>query len=158
MSCPMARPKRIGKSYVWLESPTGELQITMGPHWPGVLVVIVMIFGGTWITFTIIANMTVKSVLEKYLFMLSTIFFMTSTTAALLCTACSDPGIVRATPISDRDDVEEELNNCPYCETCSIYQPEKLNIRHCYECDVCIQGLDHHCPWMGKCIGAKNMK
>lgn len=28
---------------------------------------------------------------------------------------------------------------------------------HCEECEVCIEGYDHHCPWTSKCIGKKNL-
>lgn len=28
--------------------------------------------------------------------------------------------------------------------------------QHCAECNYCIEDLDHHCPWSGKCIGRKN--
>lgn len=27
---------------------------------------------------------------------------------------------------------------------------------HCEYCDVCCEDLDHHCPWVGKCIGKYN--
>ena len=29
---------------------------------------------------------------------------------------------------------------------------------HCFECEVCIEGYDHHCPWVTKCIGKGNIK
>ena len=29
--------------------------------------------------------------------------------------------------------------------------------RHCYECQVCVDDLDHHCPWTGKCIGKRTL-
>jgi hypothetical protein len=158
MSSHWARPKRLGKSYVWLESPEGELQITMGPHWPGVIAVVLMVLAGTWMDFSVIDNIppTRRSLL--LLFKASSIFFVISTIVALFLTACSDPGIVRVTPISDKDDADDDLSNTSYCEICSVHQPERLQIRHCYDCDVCIMGHDHHCPWMGKCIGKKNMR
>lgn len=156
--CSWARPKRLGKSYVWLESPTGELKVTMGPHWPGVLVVIAMIIGGTYVSFNIIGNIEVTRFWIINSAKVSSVFFFGATIAALLMTACTDPGIVRVTPILSEEIKEEEMMNTTYCEVCSVHQPENMGIRHCYECDLCIMGHDHHCPWMGKCIGKKNMK
>lgn len=28
---------------------------------------------------------------------------------------------------------------------------------HCDDCDACVEELDHHCPWTGKCIAKGNM-
>ena len=28
---------------------------------------------------------------------------------------------------------------------------------HCYDCNACVLELDHHCPWMGKCVGKYNL-
>jgi palmitoyltransferase ZDHHC9/14/18 len=41
-----------------------------------------------------------------------------------------------------------------YCGNCSIYRPPRTI--HCYSCGGCIEKLDHHCPWLGTCIGKRN--
>lgn len=38
----------------------------------------------------------------------------------------------------------------------STYQPP--DGQHCPDCNVCIEGYDHHCVWMGTCIGKKNYR
>lgn len=42
------------------------------------------------------------------------------------------------------------------CGSCQFERP--IRARHCGFCGACIEGLDHHCPWSGKCIGQNNMK
>ena len=33
----------------------------------------------------------------------------------------------------------------------------KRRTYHCDICDVCVDGYDHHCVFVGKCIGRGNM-
>lgn len=40
--------------------------------------------------------------------------------------------------------------------TCNIYKPPRAS--HCDICGVCIEKMDHHCPWLGTCIGKRNYK
>ena len=71
----------------------------------------------------------------------------------LFLTGCSDPGIVR--PGSRlAEDVAGSFGR--YCHVCQVCQPR--GTYHCDDCAACIEELDHHCPWMGKCVGKKNMK
>lgn len=54
------------------------------------------------------------------------------------------------------EDHEELLE----CEKCLILteQAQKHKIVHCEECDICVQGFDHHCGVLGNCIGKQNIK
>jgi palmitoyltransferase ZDHHC9/14/18 len=42
------------------------------------------------------------------------------------------------------------------CGACGLKRPSNAN--HCYDCGVCVEDLDHHCPWTGKCIGKNNIR
>lgn len=48
------------------------------------------------------------------------------------------------------------LTKIKYCATCDIYRPPRTV--HCGLCNCCIERLDHHCPWLGTCIGKRNYK
>ena len=41
-----------------------------------------------------------------------------------------------------------------FCPVCSVDQ--LLRSKHCNVCQMCIATYDHHCPWLGTCIGEKN--
>jgi len=46
---------------------------------------------------------------------------------------------------------EEVENFCPYCLIRQNYK-----ITHCLICENCVDEFDHHCFWVGNCIGKKN--
>merc|ERR1712008_441512 len=45
----------------------------------------------------------------------------------------------------------EELR---WCKVCRVYQP--LRTKHCRDCGRCVRTHDHHCPWVGSCVGENN--
>jgi palmitoyltransferase ZDHHC9/14/18 len=42
-----------------------------------------------------------------------------------------------------------------FCEKCQIHVAKRT--LHCYTCKRCVEDMDHHCPWVGKCIGRHNL-
>ncbi|KAA0148163.1 hypothetical protein FNF27_03182 [Cafeteria roenbergensis] len=87
---------------------------------------------------------------------------MTVATLLLLAWAdFSDPFAPQQTP-SELARQRAELAEAGYdahtlstCAHCSIVR--ELDTKHCYACDRCVHGIDHHCPWHGKCIGSVNL-
>ena len=51
---------------------------------------------------------------------------------------------------------ENKLNKITYCKTCDVLRPPRTF--HCNKCQMCVEVHDHHCVWVGTCIGKRNIK
>lgn len=93
------------------------------------------------------------------LFIISTIFIFLS--------GLSDPGIIKRNDKSiielknkSRDRKTIYMSQLGYfrrykiCTTCNIIRP--LRASHCGICNNCVIKMDHHCPWLGTCVGKRN--
>jgi len=113
---------------------------SIGPHWPGVVFVIALLVGSTQYICSTWPWASWPSVL-----------FCVVCFVLLALTSCTDPGFVSVSATATDD--SEEL--C-FCEDCQLYRPDSAF--HCDYCGRCVDGWDHHCVWMGQCIGKDNYK
>jgi len=76
----------------------------------------------------------------------------------------SDPGIIPREPaptkrpsrILNKKLADNSIERWRWCDTCNVYRPPRCH--HCSDCDNCVDGFDHHCPWVGNCIAARNYR
>eukprot|EP00928_Gymnodinium_smaydae_P072862 TRINITY_DN56148_c0_g1_i1.p1 TRINITY_DN56148_c0_g1~~TRINITY_DN56148_c0_g1_i1.p1 ORF type:complete len:518 (+),score=91.22 TRINITY_DN56148_c0_g1_i1:110-1663(+) len=51
---------------------------------------------------------------------------------------------------------EWQPGKATWCKKCNLSRPERAH--HCTICQACVLRMDHHCPWIGNCVGFKNQK
>uniref|UniRef100_A0A6B2LA05 Palmitoyltransferase n=1 Tax=Arcella intermedia TaxID=1963864 RepID=A0A6B2LA05_9EUKA len=91
--------------------------------------------------------------------------------SSLLMTSFMDPGIIpRTKSPAPEEEGEEKLPQSiamttphktftfesKWCNTCKLYRPPRSS--HCSICDNCVMEFDHHCPWVGNCVGKRNYR
>ena len=81
------------------------------------------------------------------------VFFVTYTLTCIM-----DPGIITPDYYMENYDVDKmKLENYRICKKCNAIRDLDRGVEHCIDCDICIIGNDHHCPWSSKCVGKKNI-
>ena len=73
-------------------------------------------------------------------------------------TSVRQESTVASNPL-DQEAEEEDFNplafiELKFCTVCHLEMP--LRTKHCKQCDQCVATHDHHCPWIGTCIGERN--
>ena len=133
----------------------------MGPHWFGPPVVLTLLWAASWY-FIHHSWLRVGPITATIC-----VGWASLATFYLSDTCYRDPGIVIP---QDEDFLgapgsgSNNKNQRPpppsrqhrWCDICQTYQPPTG--AHCPECNVCVSGYDHHCAWMGCCIGEGNYK
>jgi hypothetical protein len=81
--------------------------------------------------------------------------FFGACTYLLTDVSLRDPGICLHKEVPESVS-PSEMSQWKWCDFCHVYQAP--GGAHCPECNVCIAGYDHHCVWMGTCIGKRNYR
>ena len=139
---------KLGNTYTFFADEKGNPLIIIGPHWPLALGVIIC-FSVFFFSVTIYFRKFISYLSLTFGYLLY-LFFLIS----YLLTALINPGY----PKHDENALyNKNKDKSGFCLVCNIYLSLEKKTKHCQFCNICVEGMDHHCPWTGKCIGKKNL-
>ena len=140
--------KKLGNSYSFFGDIYGNPKIIIGPHWP-LYACVTFVFSLGFFSMIIFLGKYLTVFIKLVGFIVYFLFFFSYSYTALI-----NPGY----PKHDIDSITgEPRKKFYYCSTCKMFVNREKNTSHCPDCDICVEGHDHHCPWTGKCIGKNNL-
>lgn len=154
---PLRRGIDTGTHYVFCGG-----RVVIGPDWKALLMSLFIIIAPIGVFLGFIAPYLGREV--SWSLVAVTCVLAAVALGLLLATALRDPGFY---PRSDelgyrlRSPTREYGVNgytvtTKFCTTCAHYRPPRCS--HCAVCDNCVDKFDHHCPWVGTCIGRRNYR
>jgi hypothetical protein len=132
----------------------------------GVVLLIVFLWFSWWINIALPWNLFSSILGLFHVYFINFCFVMVLSSYFRSCFL--NPGTVPANWIPEGATVEElekakntsynphNVSKVVWCHTCQNFKPRRAT--HCRDCDCCILKMDHHCPWIGNCVGHRNYK
>lgn len=139
---------KLGNCHAFFGNESGDPLFIIGPQWP------------MFIALTAIVNLIIYFLLIKFWSYYSIFFrglgIFCATFFQITFTHCFvvNPGFPK-NDIGRQSGIPKE--NYKFCPECKFYYDLTKKVNHCFDCGICIEGYDHHCPWVSKCIGRKNL-
>lgn len=81
------------------------------------------------------------------------LILFTITNLLFVWTCHKDPGYIQKPKNVSFEKLVNKLDPNSLCPTCEVMCT--LESRHCFICNRCVEGFDHHCQWVNNCIGEK---
>ena len=118
-------------------------KFSIGPHWYMTLFLHVLIIILECVIYIFIIKML------HYFFLIGFIFVIIIAIIMVDRASLIHPDIAM-------NKIPDNYNNS-FCNKCKVYFNIHDKVTHCNFCEVCIKNLDHHCVWIGKCVGKNNL-
>ena len=118
-------------------------KICIGPHWYLAVVSNALITILLFTMYNCLVDKDVQTYSKMIYYFLSFFIYFFFNRCALI-----NPGIIQRKNI--------DVNNMEYCNICQVYYNSDDKVEHCKMCNICVEKMDHHCVWVGKCVGKNN--
>ena len=138
---------KLGNTYAFFGDKNGVPLIVIGPHWhmyAWFCSIMTLVYCYFLIHFWYYMNFFFKLAgLCSFL-----TYFISYTYTFLV-----NPGIPK---LDENAILGKPRGKYNFCNKCGIWTSMEKKTDHCYDCNICVEGYDHHCPWTGKCIAKNN--
>ena len=117
-------------------------KLSIGPHWYLTILLLFILLGFALLLYKTVFVHTSSLKIIIFFFLIFLEFYF------LIKTALTHVKVVM--------NKNKSSDAYGYCNICHVYFNPDNKVEHCGYCGVCVEKMDHHCVWMGKCVAKNN--
>jgi hypothetical protein len=142
-------PKLIYGKYITFYYKNSDPIFAIGPDWPYFIILFSLNIGFDIFILSMIWEHSFLSI--RIMGIIMCLFQLFSYCAASII----NPGLPKAR--YEYYATHPHKGNYKKCRECNLWINLDRDTYHCYDCQCCVEGYDHHCPWTTKCVGRGNL-